>query len=331
MDKTINQSDIIKRGQRVIRIEAEAVASLESRIGESFARAVEMIYKSKGRVVLTGMGKSGIVARKIVATLNSTGSPSMFLHPSDAVHGDFGMVRKDDVVVCLSKSGDTPELHQLIPLFRRIGVPIIAITGNLNSQLAQNAEISLDVSVKEEACPYDLAPTSSTTAMLALGDALAMALLEKRNFTMEDFALYHPGGTLGKRLLLKMEELMISGDAVPKVKQTVPLRDAIIEMTTKRLGATCVVDDNDVLVGIITDGDLRRLLQKTTDLTGVTAVSVMTKHPKTISQEMLAAVALQEMEAHKITQLIVVDENHHPVGMIHLHELVEAGLGGENQ
>jgi arabinose-5-phosphate isomerase len=331
MDKPNDQSEIIKRGQRVIRIEAEAVASLESRIGESFARAVEMIYKSKGRVVLTGMGKSGIVARKIVATLNSTGSPSMFLHPSDAVHGDFGMVRKDDVVVCFSKSGDTPELHQLLPLFRRIEVPVIAITGNLNSRLAQDADISLDVSVREEACPYDLAPTSSTTAMLALGDALAMALLEKRNFTMEDFALYHPGGTLGKRLLLKMEELMISGDAVPKVKQTVPLRDAILEMTTKRLGATCVVDDNDVLVGIITDGDLRRLLQKTTDLTGQNAVSVMTKHPKTISKEMLAAVALQEMEAHKITQLIVVDENHRPVGMIHLHELVEAGLGGENQ
>jgi arabinose-5-phosphate isomerase len=331
MDKTINQSEIIKRGRSVIRIEAEAVASLESRIGENFARAVEMIFKSKGRVVLTGMGKSGIVARKIVATLNSTGSPAMFLHPSDAVHGDFGMVRKDDVVICLSKSGDTPELHQLLPLFRRIDVPVIAITGNLNSQLAQDAEISLDVSVKEEACPYDLAPTSSTTAMLVLGDALAMALLEKRNFTMEDFALYHPGGTLGKRLLLKMEELMISGDAVPKVKQTVPLRDAILEMTTKRLGATCVVDDDGVLVGIITDGDLRRLLQKTTDLTGQNAVSVMTKHPKTISKDMLAAVALQEMEAHKITQLIVVDENHRPVGMIHLHELVEAGLGGENQ
>jgi arabinose-5-phosphate isomerase len=255
----------------------------------------------------------------------------MFLHPSDAVHGDFGMVRKEDVVVCLSKSGDTPELNQLLPLFHRIEVPIIAILGNLNSKLAQEADIVLDVSVKEEACPYDLAPTSSTTAMLALGDALAIALLEQRNFTMEEFAMYHPGGILGKRLLLKMEELMIAGEAVPKVKQTVPLRDAILEMTTKRLGATCVVDENGILVGIITDGDLRRLLQKTTDLTYLDAATVMTKHPRTISKDMLAAVALQEMEARKITQLIVVDENHRPVGMIHLHELVEAGLGGESQ
>ena len=277
------------------------------------------------------MGKSGIVARKIVATLNSTGTPAMFLHPSDAVHGDFGMVRKDDVVICISKSGDTAELNQLIPLFKRIEVPIICMVGNLNSKLAQESDIILDISVKEEACPYDLAPTSSTTATLVMGDALAMALLEKRNFTMEDFALYHPGGTLGKRLLLKIEELMASGDAVPKVKHNVPLRDAILEMTSKRLGATCVVDGNGKLVGVITDGDLRRLLQKTTDLTHLTAEMMMTGHPKTILKDMLAAVALQEMEAHKITQLIVVDEEHRPIGMIHLHELVAAGLGGENQ
>jgi arabinose-5-phosphate isomerase len=327
----IDKKTIIEKGKNVIRIEADAVAMLENRIGDDFARAVEMIAGSKGRVVIAGMGKSGIVARKIVATLNSTGTPAMFLHPSDAVHGDFGMVRKEDVVICISKSGDTAELNQLIPLFKRIGVPIISIVGNLNSKLALEADLILDISVKEEACPYDLAPTSSTTATLVMGDALAMALLEKRNFTKEDFALYHPGGTLGRRLLLKIEELMVSGDAVPRVKQNVPIRDAILEMTSKRLGATCVVDNNGRLEGVITDGDLRRLLQKTTDLTHLTAEMMMTRHPKTIMKDLLAAVALQEMEAHKITQLIVVDEDHRPIGMIHLHELVAAGLGGENQ
>jgi len=326
-----DKKTIIEKGKKVIRVEADAVAALESRIDENFAKAVEMIFNSRGRVIMTGMGKSGIVARKIVATLNSTGTPAMFLHPSDAVHGDFGMVRKEDVVICISKSGDTAELNQLLPLFKRIEVPIISMVGNLNSKLAQESDVMVDISVKEEACPYDLAPTSSTTATLAMGDALAMALLDRRNFTLEEFAMYHPGGVLGKRLLLKIEELMITGDAVPKVEQKVPMRDAILEMTSKRLGATCVIDDNGKLVGIITDGDLRRLLQKTTDLTNLNAEMMMSKHPKTIFKDMLAAVALQEMEAHKITQLVVVNELHQPVGMIHLHELVAAGLGGENQ
>lgn len=326
-----DKNTIIEKGKNVIRIEANAVAALEERINDNFAKAVEMICASKGRLVITGMGKSGIVGRKIVATLNSTGTPAMFLHPSDAVHGDFGMVRKEDVVICISKSGDTPELNQLLPLFKRIGVPLISMVGNTNSKLAQESDIVLDISVKEEACPYDLAPTSSTTAAIVMGDALAMALIDKRNFTIEDFAFYHPGGMLGKRLLLKIEEMMVSGNAVPKVNQSVPIRDAILEMTSKRLGATCVIDDVGKLVGIITDGDLRRLLQKTTDLTHLTAEMMMTRHPKTIFKDLLAAVALQEMEAHKITQLVVVDDDHHPIGMIHLHELVEAGLGSENQ
>ncbi|MBI4811814.1 MAG: KpsF/GutQ family sugar-phosphate isomerase [Ignavibacteriales bacterium] len=326
-----DKNTIIEKGKNVIRIEADAVAALEERIDDNFAKAVEMICASKGRLVIAGMGKSGIVGRKIVATLNSTGTPAMFLHPSDAVHGDFGMVRKEDVVVCISKSGDTPELNQLLPLFKRIGVPLISMVGNTNSKLAQESDIVLDISVKEEACPYDLAPTSSTTAAIVMGDALAMALIDKRNFTIEDFAFYHPGGMLGKRLLLKIEEMMVSGNAVPKVNQSVPIRDAILEMTSKRLGATCVIDDGGKLVGIITDGDLRRLLQKTTDLTHLTAEMMMTRHPKTILKDLLAAVALQEMEAHKITQLVVVDDDHHPIGMIHLHELVEAGLGSENQ
>jgi arabinose-5-phosphate isomerase len=326
-----DRETIIEKGKAVIRIEAEAVAELESRLDEKFALAVEMIFQCKGRVAVTGMGKSGIVARKIVATLNSTGTPALFLHPTDAVHGDLGMVRKEDVVVCLSKSGDTVELNDLLPIFKRIGVKVIALLGNMNSKLAESADVALDVSVKEEACPYDLAPTSSTTATLALGDALAMALLGERGFTAEPFAMYHPGGTLGKRLLLKVEELMVSGNAIPRVRRDVPMGDVILEMTSKRLGATCVVDDNDRLVGIITDGDLRRLLQKTMDVSNITAEKSMNKHPKTISPGVLAAVALQEMEAHNITQLVVVDLQHHPVGMIHLHELVKAGLGTETQ
>ncbi len=320
----------IKRGQQVVRIEAEAVAALEQRIGEPFARAVDIIHSCSGRVVISGVGKSGIIARKIVATLNSTGTPALFLHPSDALHGDLGMVRKEDVAVLVSKSGDTIELRNLLPMLKRIGVPIIALLGTMGSKLAEASDIVLDVSVKEEACPYDLAPTSSTTATLVLGDALSMALLDRRQFTEEEFALYHPGGTLGKRLLLKIEELMVSGDAVPKVNIDIPIRDAILEMTSKRLGATCVVDGNNTLLGIITDGDLRRLLQRTTDVTHITAGMVMTKHPKTITREILAAVALQEMEAHNIMQLIVVDAGLHPVGIVHLHDLVKAGLGGES-
>jgi len=326
-----NTSSIIARGKSVIRIEAEAVAALEGRVGTSFAEAVSVILSCTGRVVVTGMGKSGIIARKLVATLNSTGTPALFLHPSDAVHGDLGMVRKQDVIVCLSKSGNTAEIQNLLPMLKRIGVPIIAMVGNTQSVIAQSSDVVLDVSVKEEACPHDLAPTSSTTAMLAFGDALAMALLDQRNFTAEDFALYHPGGNLGKRLLLKIEELMFKGDAVPKVRGDIHVRDAILEITSKRLGATCVVDADGKLIGIVTDGDLRRLLQKTTDVTNFTAEMVMTKHPKTITKDVLAAVALQEMEAYSITQLIVVDEHHRPVGMVHLHELVKAGLGGENQ
>ncbi|TLY33802.1 MAG: KpsF/GutQ family sugar-phosphate isomerase [Ignavibacteria bacterium] len=322
-------ADIIRKGKEVVRIEAEAVAALEARIDQNFAQAVEVLFACRGRVVVTGMGKSGNVARKIVATFNSTGTPALFLHPSDALHGDLGMVRKEDVVICISKSGDTAELHNLLPMFKRIGVPIIAMVGNPNSKLALISDMILDAGVKEEACPYDLAPTSSSTAALVFGDALAMALLQLRNFTVEDFALYHPGGSVGRRLLLKIEELMVKDDAVPRVKRDIPIRDAIIEMTSKRLGATCVVDGGGKLIGIITDGDLRRFLQKTTDVTHITADMVMTKHPKTISENVLAALALQEMEAHNISQLVVVDGAHRPVGMVHLHELVKAGLGGD--
>jgi arabinose-5-phosphate isomerase len=327
----MSRQSIIDKGKATIRIEAEAVADLEQRIDERFAHAVEVMYACRGRVVVTGMGKSGIIARKIVATFNSTGTPALFLHPSDAVHGDLGMVRSEDVAICISKSGDTAELVNLIPLLRRGGIPIVAMLGNASSKIAQISDIVLDVSVREEACPHDLAPTSSTTATLALGDALAIALLDLRNFTAEEFAMYHPGGNLGKRLLLRIDELMVKGPSVPVVREEIPVRDAILEMTSKRLGATCVVGADGRLVGIITDGDLRRLLQKTTDVTHTTAGMTMTKHPKTISPDLLAAVALQEMEAHNITQLIVVDGAHRPIGMVHLHELVKAGLGSDHQ
>jgi arabinose-5-phosphate isomerase len=258
--------------------------------------------------------------------MNSTGTPALYLHPADAVHGDLGVVRKEDVVICISKSGDTVEVLRLIPIFKRIGVPVISMVGNLNSQLARLSDYVLNVSVKEEACPYNLAPTASTTATLAMGDALAIALLEKRNFTVENFALFHPGGNLGKRLLLKVEELMVSGKDVPIVRTSTPMKETIIEMTSKRLGATCVVDDNGKLVGIITDGDLRRLLQRTENVFGLTAGEVMTRNPKTIKKDALAVVALQEMEHYNITQLVVIDDERFPIGMIHIHDLVKAGL-----
>ena len=322
--------NIIETAKEIIRIEANAVAKLEANINEPFVNAIEIILHCRGRVIVSGMGKSGIIGKKIVATLNSTGTPSMFLHPSDAVHGDLGMVRDGDVIVCISKSGDTKELLQLVPMFKRVNAKIISLLGNMNSPLAKNSDVVLDCSVEQEACPHDLAPTSSTTVALVMGDALAITLLEQRNFSAEDFALFHPGGNLGKRLLLKAEEIMASGDAVPKVKTYVQLRDAILEMTSKRLGATCVVDEKNILVGIITDGDLRRLLQRTTDVSNLTAEKVMTKNPKTIRKDVLAAVVLQEMEQFNITQIVVVDDQHSPLGMIHLHDLVKAGLGESN-
>jgi arabinose-5-phosphate isomerase len=326
----MNADATIQKGKEIIRIEAEAIAALESHINGNFAASVDLIFNAKGRVVLTGMGKSGIIARKIAATMNSTGTPSAFMHPSDAVHGDLGMVTPDDVVICISKSGDTAELRQLLPRFQQLGVKVIAMVGNLNSPLSKQSDFVLDTSVKEEACPYDLAPTSSTTAALVMGDALAITLLQKRNFTKEDFALFHPGGNLGKQLLLKVDALMITGTDIPLVQESVSVSDAIAEISSKRLGATCVVNNTGVLCGILTDGDLRRILQKRIDISNLSAGQVMTQNPKTISQTMLAVQALEIMESFKITQLIVVDADHHPVGILHLHSLVEAGLRGDS-
>jgi arabinose-5-phosphate isomerase len=325
-----NTQTAIAKGREVIRIEGRAVAELEERIGESFARAVDLVEACRGRVIVTGVGKSGIIARKIVATMNSTGTPSVFLHPTDAVHGDLGIVRGGDVVICISKSGSTAELSMLLPMFRRIGAPVISLVGNMASPLAEDSTVALDASVREEACPHDLAPTSSTTAALALGDALAIALLDRRQFTREDFALYHPGGTLGKRLLLMIDELMTKGKDIPCVYGSVPLRDAIVEMTSKRLGCTCVLRQDGTLEGVITDGDLRRLLQKTVDVSRVSAADAMTRQPKTVRLGTLAFVVLQEMESYNITQMIVVDSSNVPAGVVHLHDLVKAGLGEED-
>ncbi len=322
----MSDEKIISKGRHVVQVEAEAISNLLKSIDDQFTKAVNVILNSKGRVVFTGMGKSGLIARKIVATLNSTGTAAIFMHPTDALHGDLGMVRKDDIVIVISKSGHTEELVQLIPMFKRINVMLIGILGKKDSKLGRECDIVLNVNVKEEACPYDLAPTSSTTAALVMGDALAITLLEMRGFTAEDFALLHPGGSLGKRLSLKIEELMIKGKDIPVVPESASLKDAILEITSKRLGTTCVVNKEGILTGIITDGDLRRLLEKTMEIKNLTALEVMTKKPKTITKNFLASFAIQQMENFNITSLIVVDEKGKPEGILHLHDLVKLGL-----
>ncbi|MGE5810464.1 MAG: KpsF/GutQ family sugar-phosphate isomerase, partial [Ignavibacteria bacterium] len=277
----MSSEEIIAKGREVIRIEAEAVANLSKSIDENFVKAVEILHQCQGRIVVTGMGKSGLVARKIVATFNSTGAPAIYLHPTDALHGDLGMVRKDDVVIIISKSGETQELANLLPWLKRLKVKLIAMSG-ARGRLASECDIALDISVKEEACPHDLAPTASTTATLAMGDALSVALLQKKNFSAEDFANLHPGGSLGKRLSLELKEIMIKGEKIPMVQEEASLKDVILEMTSKRLGTTCVVNEEKILMGIITDGDLRRLLEKTLDIKNLKAKDVMTKTPKVI-------------------------------------------------
>jgi len=323
--------DAIKRGREVVRIEAESVRALESKINNAFAGAVDLIEKISGRVVITGMGKSGIIARKIVATMNSTGTPAIYMHPSDAVHGDLGMVRPEDAVICISKSGDTEEILQLIPIFKRIDVPVISIVGNRDSKLGRESAFVLDASVEQEACPYDLAPTASTTAALVVGDALALALLDRRKFSEEEFAMFHPGGNIGKRLYMKVEELMVKGKDIPKVLNSATLRETILVMTSGRLGAACVINSSGELAGIVTDGDLRRLLQKNVDYSQMMVDEVMTKTPKVIKQNSLAVAAIEMMENFNITQLIVVDDARRPVGMVHLHDLVKAGLSPKSE
>lgn len=309
----------------MIRIEAAAVAALEERIDTDFERALDIIFNSKGRVIVSGMGKSGIIAKKIAATLSSTGTPAIFLHPVEGVHGDLGVVQRVDVVIAISKSGNTDELYQLVPLFKRMGIPIITLTGNPKSPLAKRSDVVLDVSVKEEACPYDLIPTASTTATVAMGDALAIGLLHRRNFSPEDFALLHPGGALGRRLLLTVEDLMLTGDEVPIVSQETSMEKTILEMTAKR-GVTSVVDNEGRLAGIFVYGDLGRLLERTKDIFDKKVREVMIGNPKTITKERLAAEAIQMMEEYGITSLIVIDGGRRPIGIVHLHDIMRAGV-----
>jgi len=319
------KSSVIEDARKVLKIECNAIESLIDRIGTEFEEAVNIILKCKGRVIVTGIGKSGIVAKKIAATLTSTGTSAIFLHPAEGVHGDLGMVLKDDVVICISKSGNTGEISQLFPVFKTIGVPIITFTGNLRSALAERSDVVIDVSVWEEACPNDLAPTASTTATMAMGDAMAVALLQKRHFNREDFAFLHPGGALGKKLI-KTDEIMFSGDKVPKVHCSASIQNVILEITKKRFGGTCVIDDRNKLVGIITDGDLRRLMQKPKELNSLSARDIMNENPKYVEVGCLASKARQIMENFNIMQIAVVDLEHHPVGMLHLHDLLEAGI-----
>jgi arabinose-5-phosphate isomerase len=318
-----------EQAKRVLRIEADAVAALIDRIDARFEQAVELILNCKNRVVVTGMGKSGLIGKKIAATFASTGTPALFLHPADGIHGDLGMVTRGDVVIALSNSGETEELSRMLPSLKRLGIKIIALTGTLQSTLAKNSDVVIDVGVKEEACPLGLAPTASTTATLAMGDALAIALLDKRGFKEEDFACFHPGGALGKRLLLRVRDVMHTGNAVPIVFEETLIKDAIYEISSKKMGVTAVVNASGSLVGIISDGDLRRWMEKTEksgeNLLTKSAKDIMTKKPKTIQKDVLAAEAVSLMEKNSITCLIVATDVK-PEGVIHLHDLLKAGV-----
>lgn len=324
----MSEFNVIEEAKRVLRIEAQSILDLIERIDENFSRAVDLLYGCKGRVVLMGMGKSGLVGRKIASTFASTGTPSFFIHPAEGLNGDFGMLAREDLVMAISNSGETRELLEVLPLIKRYGNKLIVLTGNLRSTLAKAADVCLNIHVKTEACPLGLAPTASTTATLALGDALAVTLMIKKGFKEEDFALLHPGGTLGKRLLLTVKDLMHVGDAFPKVSEKTLMKDVIFEITSKRLGVTAVLNEEGHLVGVITDGDLRRALERFNDLLNRTASEVMTRNPKWIEKDALAAKAIQRMEEYSITSLFVFDQPGEkvPVGVIHLHDLLKAGV-----
>ena len=319
--------NILDIAKKVLKTEAEAIFALIERLGSNFEKAVESIYECKGRVVVTGMGKSGLVGKKIAATLASTGTPAFFLHPAEAGHGDLGMVTSRDVLLAISNSGETEEIVRLIPFLKRFNLRLVSITGNPNSTLSRAADVNLDVSVKEEACPFGIVPTASTTATMAIGDAMAVALLVKKGLKEEDFAFFHPGGSIGKKLLITVKDLMHKGDAIPKVSIGTPMSKAVIEMSSKRLGHAIILDNNDRVAGIITDGDVRRGLEKWAGkLFELTAEEVMSRNPKTISEEELAAKALSIMEKHSITALIVSDRDGRAIGIIHLHDILKQGI-----
>ncbi|HJS00994.1 MAG TPA: KpsF/GutQ family sugar-phosphate isomerase [Flavobacterium sp.] len=309
--------------KKTILSESEAIVKLIDYLDDNFSKAVEIIFQSKGRLVVTGIGKSAIIGQKMVATFNSTGTPSMFLHAGEAIHGDLGMIQKDDVIICISKSGNSPEIKALIPLLKRDGNPLIGISGNSNSFLAKGSDCVLNTTVDSEACPINLAPTNSTTAQLVMGDALAISLMEMRDFKAEDFAKYHPGGALGKKLLLRVKD-MIEHSLKPTVSPETPIKKVIFEISEKRLGVTAVVENNKV-VGIITDGDIRRMLNDRDTFTDLTANDIMTKNPKYATSSMMAIDALQILENHSITQLIVIDDNEYK-GVLHLHDILKEGI-----
>jgi arabinose-5-phosphate isomerase len=312
-------------GKRTICIERDAVAALETRIDSGFDQACQTILNCKGRTIVTGMGKSGHIGNKIAATLASTGTPSCFVHPGEASHGDLGMITREDVVIAISNSGSSAEIVTLLPMLKRMGIPLISMAGDPQSPLAQAATVNLDISIEMEACPLDLAPTSSTTVTLVMGDAIAVALLEARGFTANDFAFSHPGGALGRRLLLRIEDVMHGGNEVPRVLANTSLTSALVEMTEKGLGMTTVVNAQDELIGVFTDGDLRRSVDQGIDINQATMGDVMNAAPKTVHKTMLAAEALGLMEDKKITALVVEDD-HHAVGIIHMHDLLRAGV-----
>ncbi len=323
--KLLNENKILEIAKRVIDIEIENVLELKRSLDSSFVKAIEILYNCKGKVILTGMGKSGHIARKISSTLSSTGTPSIFLHPSEAIHGDLGMIDKDDVVIAISNSGETEEILNIIPYIKFLNVPIISITGNANSTLAQKSDVIIDIRITKEACPLNLAPTSSTTAILVLGDAIALVLMELKGFTREQFAKLHPGGLIGRRLK-KVYEVMHRGDKIPIVYEDMSMKEAIIEITSKGFGATAVIDRVGNLIGIITDGDLRRYIEKGKDLNNGNVKNAMTKNPKTIRYDESLGDALNLMEKYKITVLLVLDDEDRLVGIVHLHDILREGI-----
>jgi arabinose-5-phosphate isomerase len=316
----------ITSAQRTIRMEAAAVAELEARIGDDFTRACELLLHVRGRIIVTGMGKSGHIARKIAATLASTGSPAFFVHPGEASHGDMGMITSEDAVIALSNSGAVTEILTLLPLLKRLGIPLVSMTGNAQSPLGQSSDVHLNTGVETEACPLDLAPTSSTTTALVMGDALAIALLEARGFTADDFAFSHPGGTLGRQLLLKVQDVMKSGDDIPIVREDIKVSEALLEISNKRMGMTTVVDKAGRLVGVFTDGDLRRTLDTRIDINETLIGHLISKGAKTIEADMLAAAAMRIMEENEISSLVVLDKNGILSGVLHLKDLLHAGI-----
>ena len=319
-------SKIIESAKEVLDIEAKSILRLKDNIGEDFDKAIDILYNCKGRVIVTGMGKSGIIGKKIAATMSSTGTPTYFLHPAESTHGDSGVITRNDVIIAISNSGETQELMNLLPLIKRFGCPMIGMTGNINSTLGKTSDVTLDISVEREADTLGKAPTASTTATLAMGDALAVCLMEKKGFTKEDFLMFHPSGKLGKGLTYKVKDLMITGDKMPIVQENILFTDVIKTISEYKLGMSMVVDKNGILSGVLTDGDIRRTIIKYQNPSDLIVNQVMTSNPKRITEDAYAASALNLMEKHSITALAVVDDNNKPVGVIHVHDLLRAGV-----